>query len=244
MMNINRIIVTCEHAGNFVPARYRYLFRNNPGILSTHRAWDIGALVFAKRITAFLRIPVHSCKTTRLLIDSNRSLWHRKVFSEFSGSLPDDDKDWLIRNIYRVHRDNVEKKIRARIRLGESILHLSVHSFTPVLKGRVRNADIGLLYDPGHVEEKLFSRVLQREIRRHTELRVRLNYPYRGRSDGLTTALRRIFDSRKYIGLEIELNQSLLGQGGKSPAALADRFCSALRSATGPNEGRRTRSPV
>jgi predicted N-formylglutamate amidohydrolase len=40
--------------------------------------------------------------------------------------------------------------------------------------------------------------------------RVRLNYPYHGASDGLTTSLRRTFGPR-YLGVEIELNQALLG---------------------------------
>ena len=37
--------------------------------------------------------------------------------------------------------------------------------------------------------------------------RVRLNQPYCGASDGLTTALRRRFPPERYLGLELELNQ-------------------------------------
>ena len=40
--------------------------------------------------------------------------------------------------------------------------------------------------------------------------RVRRNYPYRGAADGLTTALRRLFKPKDYLGLEIEINQALL----------------------------------
>jgi hypothetical protein len=36
---------------------------------------------------------------------------------------------------------------------------------------------------------------------------VRRNYPYRGWSDGLTTALRRRFAERAYVGIELEVNQ-------------------------------------
>jgi hypothetical protein len=35
---------------------------------------------------------------------------------------------------------------------------------------------------------------------------LRRNYPYRGQSDGLTTALRRQFGAR-YLGIELEINQ-------------------------------------
>ncbi len=226
----NRIVVTCEHAGNDVPSAYGGLFHINPGILSTHRALDIGALACAERIAAVLHAPVFYCTTTRLLIDANRSLHHRKLFSEFSGPLPGHDKEWLVRNVYLAYRNRVEKHIRARIRSKVPVLHLSVHSFTPVLQGRKRNADIGLLYDPGRIEEKNFSRSLQIELRRQTGLCVRCNYPYRGRSDGFTTALRRIYDSHRYRGLEIELNQSLLGRDSRRPAEIADTFCRALLS--------------
>ncbi|MBN2319914.1 MAG: N-formylglutamate amidohydrolase [Acidobacteria bacterium] len=228
-----RIVVTCEHAGNDIPARYRRLFHDDPKILTTHRAMDIGALACARRIAAVLQASLFFCATTRLLIDANRSLRNRKVFSEFSRRLPGADKEWLIRNVYRDYRNRVEQCIRARTQSKEIILHLSVHSFTPVLNGKKRNADIGLLYDPGRIEEKRISTSLQIELQRHSGLRVRRNYPYRGRSDGFTTALRRIYDSRRYLGLEIEFNQSLLDKDSRKSAAVADGFCRALLSSTG-----------
>jgi hypothetical protein len=43
---------------------------------------------------------------------------------------------------------------------------------------------------------------------------VRRNYPYRGNADGLTTALRRVHGADRYVGIEVELNQRLLGSGG------------------------------
>jgi hypothetical protein len=36
---------------------------------------------------------------------------------------------------------------------------------------------------------------------------VRLNYPYRGSSDGLTTHLRRLHRDSDYAGVELEVNQ-------------------------------------
>ena len=43
------------------------------------------------------------------------------------------------------------------------------------------------------------------------DLRVRLNYPYRGDSDGLTTWLRRRHPAARYLGIELEINQALVG---------------------------------
>jgi predicted N-formylglutamate amidohydrolase len=39
---------------------------------------------------------------------------------------------------------------------------------------------------------------------------VRRNAPYRGRDDGLPTALRRRFAPRHYLGVELEVSQALL----------------------------------
>jgi hypothetical protein len=57
---------------------------------------------------------------------------------------------------------------------------------------------------------------------------MRRNYPYRGTSDGLTTHCRRLLPDRAYVGLEIELNQRLLGDDASARAA-ADELCTALR---------------
>lgn len=42
------------------------------------------------------------------------------------------------------------------------------------------------------------------------ELRVRRNYPYQGKDDGLTSAMRRCFPPDQYVGIEIELNQAFV----------------------------------
>jgi hypothetical protein len=47
-------------------------------------------------------------------------------------------------------------------------------------------------------------------------LRVRMNAPYRGTSDGFTTQLRRRYAATRYWAFEIETNQALL----RTPAAV------------------------
>ena len=91
------------------------------------------------------------------------------------------------------------------------ILHLSIHSFTPELNGEIRNADLGILYDPSRKEESALAKKIQKNlILIAPDLRVRKNYPYQGKNDGHTTALRKIFPPEKYIGFEIEMNQAYL----------------------------------
>jgi predicted N-formylglutamate amidohydrolase len=90
-------------------------------------------------------------------------------------------------------------------------VHIAVHSFTGVLRGEERNAEISLLYDPARPGEvDLCNRWIAALRELFPEFRVRRNYPYRGNADGLTTWLRRRFPNPQYAGIELELNQTLL----------------------------------
>jgi hypothetical protein len=50
----------------------------------------------------------------------------------------------------------------------------------------------------------------QASLRAHSELRVRRNYPYSGKYDGLTSSFRKLYGEKKYLGFEIEVNQALV----------------------------------
>jgi hypothetical protein len=47
------------------------------------------------------------------------------------------------------------------------------------------------------------------------ELRVRRNYPYTGKGDGLTSHLRRRFAQSDYVGIELEINQGIVLTAGR-----------------------------
>lgn len=111
------------------------------------------------------------------------------------------------------------------------MFHLSVHSFTPTLDGQTRNADAGLLYDPGRPRERECCTAWQRAMRTaDPRLRVRRNYPYRGVSDGLTTHLRRVFPPEDYLGIELELNQAIVARDGEARRALMRTLTETLHT--------------
>jgi predicted N-formylglutamate amidohydrolase len=204
-----KVIVTCEHGGNEVPPEFTYLFRGREKLLKSHRGFDPGARELAAVLAEGLRAPLYTSVVTRLLVDLNRSRGNPRLFSEISGKLDRRDKLSLIENYYRPYRQEVESRIARAVRSGDRLLHLSVHSFTPVFRGKVRDADIGLLYDPGRKAEREVSTSVQKAVsERATRLVVRRNYPYRGTSDGFTTFLRRKFSQRRYLGIEMEVNQT------------------------------------
>jgi len=209
-----RIIITCEHGGNRVPARYAGLFRGKKKLLDSHRGYDIGALALAKALSRALESPLHYTETSRLLVDCNRSRVSRNLFSDITRRLDEGDRRDIIQRHYEPYREKVQGAIEGAVDAGDAVVHLSVHSFTPVLDGKRRDADIGLLYDPSRPLEKEFCRRLAPLIGKEVPgLRIRMNYPYRGTSDGFTTHLRTVFPPEAYLGIEIEANQALLVPG-------------------------------
>ena len=115
---------------------------------------------------------------------------------------------------------------------GRRVIHVSSHSFTPELDGKVRRADVGLLYDPGrHGEAELCARWKASLAAIAPELRVRRNYPYAGKGDGLTSYLRLRFPPGAYVGIELEVNQKHRPRRGPALDGAARALIDSLRAA-------------
>ncbi len=176
-------IITCEHGGNRVPAPHRELFRDQQQeLLDSHRGWDCGALVMAKALAACHRAPLVASTTSRLVIN--------------------------LEQCHRPCRAQVEHLVVQSVSLGHRVIHLSSHSFTPELDGRVRGAD--------------------------AELRLRRNYPRAGRGDALTSHLRLRFAQRDHAGIEREVNQALAFAGGRRWTTLRGTLIDSLHAACAP----------
>lgn len=201
------ILVSCEHAKNHIPRRYQSLF-NGDAALATHRGYDPGALSYARDLAKNLDAALFSAVASRLLVDLNRSPGHPQLFSAAVRSAAPGLRQEILDRYYFPYRSRVETQIASAVNAGSRVLHLSAHSFTPVLDGMTRDADIGLLYDPARTAEKTLAVLWQRALLADDAgMRVRRNYPYAGKSDGFTSALRQRYGDEKYIGIEIEVNQ-------------------------------------
>ncbi|NQV53165.1 MAG: N-formylglutamate amidohydrolase [Flavobacteriales bacterium] len=204
-----KLVLSCEHFDNKLPKQFAGLFGTNPSIQASHRAYDIGAALLFGSLTP-LSDHHFTYAYSRLLIEPNRSLHHPRLFSEFSKTLSLDQKSELIEKFYKPYRNQVEACIGKVIESSDSVLHLSVHSFSPDLNGEDRNAEIGLLYDPSRSSEKEFARRFKRAIMTLApHLKVRYNYPYLGKADGFTTHLRKSFPNA-YSGIELEVRNDVL----------------------------------
>jgi predicted N-formylglutamate amidohydrolase len=204
-------LVTCEHGGNRVPADLAPLFEGMKRVLDSHRGYDPGALVMARALAGSLGAPLVASTTTRLVVDLNRSLSNASAWSEVTRPLSRPTREAIVRRHYLPYRSKVERVVAGARQTGRATVHFSSHSFTPVLHGEPRRADVGLLYDPRRPGEAALCAAIAAGLREAAPwLRVRRNYPYAGRSDGLASFLRTRYPPDAYIGVEIELNQAIV----------------------------------
>jgi predicted N-formylglutamate amidohydrolase len=230
-------IVTCEHASNDVPEEARDLFRPHPALRRSHRGYDIGALPIAEHLAASLAAPIFIGRWTRLLVDLNRSDSNQAVFSEISRTPDQEQRRRLIHEYHAPYRSAVQALAWKLLPRAGFLLHLSVHTFTPVLHNKVRNVDVGLLFDPSVDREQAICRRWRKLLAASRPgLRVHLNRPYRGTSDGMTTHLRGVINSNRYVGIEIEVNQQIAGERPKRDR-IAQDLLAALRSSLECSDG-------
>jgi predicted N-formylglutamate amidohydrolase len=228
------LLLTCEHGGNRVPPRYRGRFRGAARVLASHRAYDRGALELARWLARELQVPLLAATTTRLVVDLNRSAHHPRLISPYMDGLDADERAELLERHYWPHRSEVERMVQELRRRRGHVLHVAVHSFTPVLNGVTRTAEVGLLYDPRRLRERKLTRCWQQRLAEPGDIRVRCNYPYRGTSDGLTTHLRRLHGDRVYAGIELEMNQALWSGSPALRRGIFERIAQALSEVATP----------
>jgi len=207
------LLFSCEHFGNRIPDEISNEFNVDPKILVSHRGYDRGAAELFSSFAAKFKAPAYYYEFTRLAIDANRSLKNRSVFSNFSSNLDPRLKNMLVSKYYSPYRAMVEENLKGIINSEERAIHISVHSFTPLLNGKIRNADVTFLYDPSRANEKEISQKWQKKISElMPDLKIRMNYPYKWVSDGFTSHLRSRFSDSMYSGIELEINQKLFNQ--------------------------------
>lgn len=210
------ILFTCEHGGHEIPSEYKSLFSKATPWLKSHQGWDKGALEVAKALATHFHTELIYSQISRLLVDLNRSVGHPHLFSAWTKELPKEEKQKIMEKYYLPYRKRVMDHIHQKIDSGFLLLHISVHSFTPIWKGKIRKTEIGLLFDPHREKEKMFCQKWRKIMSLHSsQLKIHFNRPYRGNTDGLTESLRHIFSQNNYLGIELEINQKLLQDGTK-----------------------------
>ncbi|MEM1234763.1 MAG: N-formylglutamate amidohydrolase [Pseudomonadota bacterium] len=201
-----RFVITCDHATNRVPSEVGSLGLSAAD-LGRHIAYDIGALGVARTLGKMLESPVVSSNFSRLVIDPNRGADDPTlVMKLYDGTIipgnRDADVDARLRQFYWPYDDALTAAMEAR---PEAAL-ISIHSFTPQLRGRAaRPWEIGIL----HAGDARLSAPLIQELRKTENLTVGVNEPYAGHLPG-DAVDRHALRAARHNTL-IELRQDLIG---------------------------------
>jgi predicted N-formylglutamate amidohydrolase len=179
----NNWLVTCDHATNAIPPEIGSLGLPEAD-MHRHIAFDPGAFGVASALGKALNAPVIGANFSRLVIDPNRGQDDPTLLMKlYDGTIiPGNrfaDADELSRRKQLCY-DPYHARL-AELADRPDIAIVSIHSFTPQLRGRrPRPWHVGILYAD---DDRLAVPLMQR-LHRHADLCVGDNQPYSGHLPG------------------------------------------------------------
>ncbi|WP_069298741.1 N-formylglutamate amidohydrolase [Neptunicoccus sediminis] len=182
------ILILCDHAANTVPADINGGDLGlPPEDMNRHIAYDIGAAGLSEHLGLLLDAPVICSNFSRLVIDPNRgeddpTLLMRLYDGTLIPANRHADAAELERRMTLCHRP-YHAEIARLIKTKDRPVLISVHSFTPQLRGRPpRPWQIGVLSN----DDRRLSEHLLAELARDTGVTTGDNVPYTGYLTGDT----------------------------------------------------------
>lgn len=205
------LVLICDHAENRLPSRYGTLGLG-PDALLRHISWDPGARAVTLSLARRLGAPAILSRFSRLLIDPNRGRDDPTLIMRLSdrtvipGNLGIDarEREERIARYYQPYDDAIGRAIGLALATGVAPAVVSIHSFTPVWRGRGRPWQVGVLWD---ADPRLAQPLIER-LRADGDLVVGDNEPYSGALSGDT--LYRHATRRGLAHALIELRQDLI----------------------------------
>jgi predicted N-formylglutamate amidohydrolase len=185
-------VIVCEHASNEMPPEFRRLGLD-PKLLKAHIAWDPGARGVAEQLARLLDAPMIMPRVSRLIHDCNRpqgsedAIPVKSEIFEIPGNrnLTPEQRQERGRRFYAPFHDALRQTILDKSRSGLSPILVTIHSFTPVFKGKERTVELGILHD----EDRRLADSILTIAEKKAEVVVGRNRPY-GPADGVTHTLR------------------------------------------------------
>jgi predicted N-formylglutamate amidohydrolase len=230
------LLVLCDHASNRVPGEY-----GNLGLpeaeFARHIAFDPGAATVARRLALKLRAPAVMSTFSRLLIDPNRGDDDPTLIMRLSdgtaipgnAAVDPDERARRLRLYHAPYHAAIEAAIGRALATGRPPILVSIHSFTPVWRGRYRPWHAGILWDR---DDRLAAPLIE-ALRTDPQLVVGDNEPYSGALANDTMA--RHGTARGLAHALVEIRQDLIGEEAGA-IAWADRLAATLSSLNGRDE--------
>ncbi len=213
------VLLVCEHASKRLPERYGTLGLSDEA-LSSHIAWDPGALAVARLISRQLDAVLIHQRFSRLVYDCNRppeSPAAMPATSEIfripeNENLSSEERRLRTEAVYLPFQGAISREIEARKGRGQATVLVTIHSFTPTYHGKKREVEIGILHDE---DDRLANAMLNAAADNHV-FRVERNEPY-GPGDGVTHTLQLQALPAGLLNVMIEIRNDLIvdevGQG-------------------------------
>lgn len=149
------MVLIADHARRALPEEYGDLGLP-PAEFQRHIAYDIGVEAVTRRLAALTGAPAVIAGFSRLLIDPNRGEDDPTLIRQLydgtvvPGNYPmaPEERERRLDRFYRPYHDAVGAMIASVAKAsGAAPFIFSVHSFTPVMQGRVRPWHAGVLWD-------------------------------------------------------------------------------------------------
>ena len=182
------VVVVCEHASAFIPAKFSNLGLAGDA-LQSHAAWDPGALALAKGLAVRLDAKLVTSGVSRLVYDCNRPPSAADAMPYQSEAITVPGNQHLTAE---QRQERVEKYYEPfRAALADTIagtampVIVTIHSFTPIYHGKMRAVEIGILHD----SDTRLADVMLDNAHDHTDRLVQRNEPY-GPTHGVTHTLK------------------------------------------------------
>lgn len=144
-------LLTCEHYSNGIPLKYAHYFTKAVEVLESHRGYDVRVAPLFLRLEPLFD-ESRFFRYSRLLIEPNRQIQDKHLFSPFTSHLTTAEKADITSRYYHPYRKAVERFIAQYI--DEGVFHVSLHTFHPVLGNQKRETPVGISFDSGNQLER------------------------------------------------------------------------------------------
>jgi predicted N-formylglutamate amidohydrolase len=181
--------------------------------LARHIGWDIGAAAVTRRLAAALDAPAILAGYSRLVIDCNRDPGDASSIPEESDgtaipanrALGEEERALRRAAIFAPYHAAIDDWLTTRDARGIVPAVLSIHSFTPVMRGFARPWHVGVLWD----EDARIPVPLMAALKADASLVVGDNEPYSAREPtGYTVSHHAVARGLPHVA--IELRQDLV----------------------------------
>lgn len=147
-------LLICDHASNFIPRALANLGLPAPE-LQRHIAYDPGAAEVTRGLAQRLNCAALLSHFSRLVVDPNRALDNPTLMPlESDGTAVPGNKglsaqarQQRLAALFHPYHGALRQALAERVAAGLVPVVLSIHSFTPVMQGRVRPWHVGILWN-------------------------------------------------------------------------------------------------